>query len=78
MTPERVPDFLELVTTVQDLLDEVIEPIRNRLMVEMAAGSRRPRPAWPEAKAARRVGGRLRSRHGSPTVPTIASDLPDH
>ena len=40
MPPERVRDFLELVTTVQDLLDEVIEPIHARLMQEMEAADR--------------------------------------
>ncbi|WP_291760662.1 hypothetical protein [Cellulomonas sp. 73-145] len=40
MPPERVRDFLELVTTAQDLLDNAIEPIRDRLMTEMAAADR--------------------------------------
>lgn len=40
MPPERVWDFLELVTAVQDLLDDVIEPIRARLMQEMAISDR--------------------------------------
>lgn len=40
MPPERVRDFLELVTAVQDLLDDAIEPIRIRLTTEIGAADR--------------------------------------
>lgn len=40
MPPERVRDFLELVTTVQVLLDDVIEPIRSRLVKEITTVDR--------------------------------------
>lgn len=40
MPTGRVRDFLRLVTTVQDLLDDAIEPIRHRLLERIAAVDR--------------------------------------
>ncbi|BDO40648.1 hypothetical protein [Cellulomonas sp. NTE-D12] len=58
MPSERVRDFFELVTTVQELLDKAIEPVRSRLMAEIEAVDRAalvrngPRPAANVVSAA--------------------------